>query len=123
MSVKHMLMVILFPTEEHRLTSKQEAKAPQLSKQLVQKYADSNTIIMAFANAHHIEYAFNWLSYIRALNITSYIIGSMDSTTADALAEHDAHQFAMYGGRAASGLTDLPAGLAIFLTSFLLNTL
>ena len=84
-------------------------KLPRLSKKLIQQHAVNNTIIVAFANANHIDYTFNWLSYIYALEISNYIIGAADATTAEALAEYDVNYFAMYGGRN-NNLQQLPAG-------------
>lgn len=91
------------------LSSSPGNKTPQLSKKLVQQHAVNNTIIVAFANANHIDYTFNWLSYIYALEISNYIVGAVDSTTARALSEYDVSHFAMYGPRS-KGLTELPAG-------------
>ena len=85
------------------------AQLPRLSKKLIQQHAVNNTIIVAFGNANHIDYTFNWLSYIYALEISNYIIGAADATTAEALAEYDVNYFAMYGGRN-DNLQQLPAG-------------
>ena len=63
---------------------------------MVQKHVVNQTIIIAFANANHLDYAFNWLAYIGLLNITNYLIGAMDSTTADALARAGAQHFDMF---------------------------
>ncbi len=76
---------------------------------MVQKHAVNETIIIAFANANHLEYAFNWLAYIDLLQITNYLIGAMDSTTADALARVGAHHFTMFDDTP-SAVTGLLAG-------------
>ena len=69
----------------------------------------NDTIIIAFANANHLDYAFNWLAYLDILQITNYLIGAMDNTTADALARVGAQHFAMFDDTP-SAVTDLLAG-------------
>lgn len=86
-------------------------KAPKLTKQLVQKHAVNNTIIIAFANAHHIDYAFNWLTYIFAHNISNYLIGSIDRTTAMTLADAGVKHFSMYDD-ISKGAGEMPEGNA-----------
>lgn len=73
---------------------------------MVQKHAVNETIIIAFANANHLEYVFNWLAYIDLLQITNYLVGAMDSTTANALARVGAQHFIMFDDTpsAATGL-------------------
>lgn len=92
-----------------RFTKTPNTGTQRLSKRLVQQIASNNTIIVAFANAHHIDYTFNWLSYIYALNISNYLIGALDSTTAEALLEYGVKHFAMYGGYSKS-MAELPSG-------------
>ena len=82
---------------------------PSLSKRLVQKYAINNTIVVSFANAHHIEYALNWVTYLYVKDITNYLIGAVDPNTADALSAAGVNCFRMYDN---AGAADLPEGTA-----------
>ena len=84
-------------------------KAPKLTKQLVKKHAVDNTIIVVFANANHIDYCFNWLTYVFANNITNYIVGAVDRTTARTLAEAGVNFFSMYGD-VSKGAAEMPEG-------------
>lgn len=84
-------------------------KAPKLSNQLVRKHALNNTIIIAFANANHIDYAFNWLTYVFANNITNYLVGAVDPTTARTLSKAGVNVFSMYNN-AANGAVEMPEG-------------
>ncbi len=84
-------------------------KAPTLSKQLVRKHALNNTIIIAFANANHIDYTFNWLTYVFANNITNYLVGAVDSTTARTLSKAGVNFFSMYDN-VANGAIEMPEG-------------
>lgn len=84
-------------------------KAPKLSKQLVRKHALNNTIVIAFANANHIDYTFNWLTYVFANNITNYLVGAVDPTTARTLSKAGVNFFSMYDD-VAHGAVGMPEG-------------
>jgi len=90
-------------------------KVPTLSKQLVRKHALNNTIIIAFANANHIDYTFNWLTYVFANNITNYLVGAVDPTTARTLSRAGVHVFSMYNNLA-NGAVGMPEGNSSSLT-------
>lgn len=70
--------------------------APELSKELVLKHAVQGTIIVAFTNHKHIDYTFNWVNYIRALNISNYLVGALDGITAREMIKQKVHCFSMY---------------------------
>jgi hypothetical protein len=91
------------------------SKVPALSKQLVRKHALNNTIIIAFANANHIDYTFNWLTYVFANNITNYLVGAVDPTTARTLSRAGVHVFSMYNNLA-NGVVGMPEGNSSSLT-------
>lgn len=84
-----------------------------LSKALVEEYALNNTIIVTFANANHIDYTLNWVSYLRALHIDNYIVGAVDDETAQAMAHHHVHHFIMYGSEDVKQ-PEPPAGYILF---------
>ncbi len=92
-------------------------QAPKLTKRLVKKHAVNNTIIIAFANANHIDYTFNWLTYVFASNITNYIVGAVDRTTARTLSDAGVNFFSMYDD-VSKGAADMPEGkLTAFMPS------
>ncbi|DBA94310.1 TPA: hypothetical protein ACH3X1_001922 [Trebouxia sp. C0004] len=95
-------------------------KAPPLSKQLVREHALNNTIIIAFANANHIDYTFNWLTYVFANNITNYLVGAIDPTTARTLSKAGVNFFSMYDN-VANGAVRMPEGDLAFLSQGFLS--
>ena len=97
------------PADSPSLSDLKPFKAARLSKQLVRKHAVNNTIIIAFANANHIDYAFNWLTYIFVNNITNYLVGAVDRTTARTLAGAGVNFFSMYDD-ASNGAAEMPEG-------------
>ena len=96
-------------TEGPSASQNKPLKAPTLSKQLVRKHALNNTIIIAFANANHIDYTFNWLTYVFANNITNYLVGAVDPTTARTLSKAGVNFFSMYNN-ARNGAVGMPEG-------------
>ena len=98
------------------LTRLKPFKAATLSSQLVRKHAVNNTIIIAFANANHIDYAFNWLTYVFANNITNYLVGAVDRTTARTLAGAGVNFFSMYDD-VSKGTSEMPEGTVSCLTA------
>lgn len=85
-------------------------KAQRLTRPLVRKYAINNTIVVAFANAHALDYTFNWLTYVFANNISNYLIGAVDRKTEMSLTDAGVNCFSMYD---AHGAAELPEGSAI----------
>ncbi|KAL3151812.1 hypothetical protein ABBQ38_012780 [Trebouxia sp. C0009 RCD-2024] len=105
------------PRFDHFLAPHQAAFKPsKLTRQLVRKHAANNTIIVAFANAHALDYTFNWLTYIFANNITNYLIGAIDRTTEMTLADAGVNCFSMYEGFSVE-VAELPEGDLPFLSS------
>jgi len=96
-------------TEGPSASQNKSLNAPTLSKQLVRKHALNNTIIIAFANANHIDYTFNWLTYVFANNITNYLVGAVDPTTARTLSKAGVNVFSMYND-VANGAIGMPEG-------------
>ena len=76
--------------------TKKASQVPQLSRQLVRKHAVENIIIVSYANAHHTDYALNWVTYLIANNITNYLIGALDHTTGNTLSAAGVNWFALY---------------------------
>ena len=104
-------------TEGSLASQNKPLKAQKLSKQLVRKHALNNTIIIAFANANHIDYTFNWLTYVFANNITNYLVGAVDPTTARTLSKAGVNFFSMYGD-VANGAVGMPEGNSSSLTLY-----
>lgn len=79
----------------------------------MRKHAVNNTIVVAFANAHALDYTFNWLTYVFANNITNYLIGAIDRKTEMSLADAGVNCFSMYDAHEAP---ELPEGSAVIVS-------
>eukprot|EP00887_Chlorella_sp_A99_P003129 scaffold9.g3129.t1 len=72
------------------------AQVPRLTKQLAQKYAKNNIIIVTWANFHFSDFVVNWVKHVKSHGITNYLVGAMDVETAEVLVTEGVQVFAMY---------------------------
>ncbi|KAK9856777.1 hypothetical protein WJX84_001335 [Apatococcus fuscideae] len=50
-----------------------------LTEELLRAHARNGTIIAAMSNAGHLDFVLNWAAHLMALNVTSFVVGALDS--------------------------------------------
>ncbi|KAL6753317.1 nucleotide-diphospho-sugar transferase-domain-containing protein [Haematococcus lacustris] len=68
------------------------------TREMVQKIAENGMLIVTWANWHYQDFVRTWLSHIKAVGVTGYIVGAMDDHLLQVLIDQKVNTFSMKSG-------------------------
>lgn len=75
-----------------------EEKSHHLTPEFVKMHAKDNVVMVTWANFHYYDFVMNWVSHLRNLNMTNFVVGAMDDDLLHKLLEQGVPTFAMRSG-------------------------
>eukprot|EP00755_Sulcionema_specki_P025030 Sspe_Gene.82390::Locus_54000_Transcript_1_1_Confidence_1.000_Length_1379::g.82390::m.82390/K20784/XEG113; arabinosyltransferase len=83
------------PTTGGSTTKQHKRYFPNLTRELVASVAQNNVVLVTWANFHYLDFVQNWVGHLRKLNVTNFIVGSMDDELLAALQKEGVASFGM----------------------------
>lgn len=78
--------------------SRPRQTSTKLTREMVAAVAESNTVMVTWANYHYRDFVFSWVHHLRATGCRAYIVGAMDDQMLEWLLDQRIPAFAMSSG-------------------------